>query len=58
MKGEFPMVVPETADGFQAAISALWSLSERKCEFTRLLTHEGSLRPLVVEKLRLTNARC
>jgi hypothetical protein len=28
MKGEYLMMVPETADGFRATISALWSLGK------------------------------
>jgi hypothetical protein len=51
MKGEYLMLVPETADGFRATISALRSLGEGEGVFSHFLTPGGPMRAPVVEKL-------
>jgi hypothetical protein len=57
MKEEILMLVPETADGFQATIGALRSLAEGKEVSFHFLSPGGPMRTPIVEKRRQAHAR-
>jgi hypothetical protein len=57
MKGEFLMLMPETADGFRATIGALRSLESEGVSFhTFLLPEDGCVR-LLFKNVRQAHAR-
>jgi hypothetical protein len=57
MGGEYLMLVPETAGGFRATISALRSLGEVTREFSHLFTPRVPMRAPIVEKSGQDHAR-